>query len=175
MALALSDLDDLTRSWMLREFEAEEAKDPYRSKLLTLRGRTAFGDLMREAIRRGDDESLADELANPEYWLPTEPVGQSETRRVNLQQAAKRLAQIEFNTWYVRGFAARLQSEGVTQCRIVRARERSWDPECDSHDGAVVPVESVIRGHRARYWPAVQPVAFSIPTSPGRGHSIART
>lgn len=174
MALALIELDDVTRSWMLREFDAEEASDPYRSKLLTLRGRTAFGVLMRDAIQAGDDDSLADALAKPEYWLPSEPVGTSERRRVNPQQAAKRLAQIEFNTWYVRGLAGRLQSEGVTQCRVVRVRERSWDPECESHDGAVVPVESIIKGHRARYWPKVEPGAFSIPTSPGCAHSIIR-
>jgi len=159
---------------MLREFAAEEATNPYRSKLLTLRGRTAFGDLMRDAIEAGDDDSLASGLAKPEYWLPSEPVGATQTRRVNPQQAAKRLAQIEFSTWYVRGLAARLHSEGVTQCRVVRVRERSWDPECESHDGAIVPVESIIRGHRARYWPKVQPGVFSIPTGPGCGHSIAR-
>lgn len=175
MTLRLPELDRLTRERMVRAFDEEERAVPYRSQLLTLRGRHEFPTMMRAALVDGDDESLGEALAVPEFWLPSEQLRDQRTaRRVNVRQAASRLAMVEFNTWYVRGFAARLLDEGEPRCVVRAARDRSWDPECPQHDGLIVGTRLVYNGHRARYWPTPSPAAFSIPTGPGCSHTIHR-
>ena len=67
------ELDQTTRAFMLREFEAEEASGkPYRSKALTSAGRRAFPKLMREAIQSGDEQTLYQALDVPKYWETSE-------------------------------------------------------------------------------------------------------
>src|ERR1043165_5568625 len=121
MAMNFEELDDTTRQFMLTEFEAEEMGGaPYRSKALTREGLVSFPGLMREAIRIGNEQSLAKSLLKPDFWHETESYvrgGIERTRRLNPQQAAERLALTEFNTWYVRGLARRLMEEGIKQCQ----------------------------------------------------------
>jgi hypothetical protein len=61
--LNFEELDDITRGFMLREFEAELAGNPYISDGLSPEGRAALPNLMRETIRAGNEESLAAALA----------------------------------------------------------------------------------------------------------------
>jgi hypothetical protein len=156
------ELDATTRGFMLREFDSEEAGTPYRSSVLSAAGLAAFPGIMRNAIQSGNETTLYQALANPLLWQQTDRGG----RRVNAQAAAERLAYTEFNTWYVRGLAARLIAEGVEHCEVYRAA-RADQPrcECAQYIGRLVPVLDVYNGHRARYWPAPgDPRAFSIPT-----------
>jgi hypothetical protein len=181
MPMNFEELDKKTRSYMLSEFEAEEASGKaYRGRNLSAAGRTAFLELMREAIRSGNEETLASALADPAYWNPTEPYvrdGVSRIRSVNTNQAAERLAVTEFNTWYVRGLARRLMEDGVKQCQVYRAAEPKWEPgECSRHEGQIYSVEDVYHGHRARYWPEPgNPAAFSIPAEANCHHTIRRS
>ena len=179
MAMNFEELDDITRGFMLREFEAELAGNPYISDGLSPEGRGAFPGLMRDAIRRGNEESLATALAQPRYWHPAETyrtkTGRIAERRVNVQHAAERLALTEFNTWYVRGLGRRLMDEGVTHCQAYRGAEPKWAlAECAQHEGQVFPVEDIYRGHRARYWPVPNPAAMSMPFGPSCHHTIRR-
>ena len=90
------ELDALTRQNMLEEFEVEETGgNPYRGKDLSVAGLAAFPALMRTAIVEGTDDTLATSLAVTVYWNPTEPYtrsGITRERRINLGQAAERLA-----------------------------------------------------------------------------------
>jgi hypothetical protein len=158
MAMQFEELDEITARFMLQHFEAEQASaDPYLGKILSPDGRAAFPDLMREAIRQRTEVVLIGQLTRPEYWNSTEPYerkGILRERAVNVMQAAERLGMTEFNTWYVRGLAARLLDEGVESCQAYRA---AYD------------------GHRARYWPEPgDPDAISIPFGPGCHHTIRR-
>jgi len=173
------ELDTTTREWMLREFEAEEDGSPYRSFRLCPEGSAAFPDVMREAIRNGNDVTLAASLCAPSLWLPGESYiknGIARTRRINPAKAAEALAITEFNTWYVRGLARRLLEEGEETCEVYRA-DTAWSPryECLQHEGQCYPVRTIYDGHRARYWPEPgNPSALSIPVGPNCHHTIRR-
>ena len=133
---------------------------------------------MRDAIKFGNEESLAQRLKRPDFWNPTEAVlrnGVMGEKRVNANQAAERLALTEFNTWYVRGFAKRLMEEGVTRCQAYRGTTPKWEPgDCSAHEGQVFTVQEIYSGHRARYWPRGNPDAVSIPFGPGCHQTIRR-
>lgn len=178
MAMRFEELNPTTRASMLREFEQEEAGNPYRSRHLTSAGLAAFPGLMRDALQSGNEESLLGALLVRRYWKSYETCersGQMHTREVNPRHAAERLAVTEFNTWYVRGFAAVLREEGVTQCVVYRAgMPRRGSGSCCAWEGRVVSVEAVYQGHRATYWPRPNPGAFSIPFGPDCHHTIRR-
>jgi hypothetical protein len=179
MAMHFEELDAITRRFMLEELEAElTGANPYVSKALAPDGRVTFGQLMRTAIESGDDETLTRALDDPRYWNAIESYtrnGVTRERLVNTRQAAERLALGEFNTWYVRGFARRLMSEGVAQCQAYRGADPKWEPaECTAHEGQLFSVAAIYRGHRARHWPNENPMAFSIPFGPGCHHTIRR-
>ncbi len=175
MAFVFEELDDRTREHMLREFEAEEVANPYRGRSLSDAGREAFPDLIRSAIRSGNEEVLVAALGQDAYWQPTEPYIRGH-RRVNVRQAAERLGQTEFNTWYVRGLCARLSDEGVETCEVYRAALPRWEVgACSVHEGKVFKVADVYAAHRASYWPEPgDPNAITIPFGPGCHHTIRR-
>ncbi len=180
MSMNYEELDRKTRTFMLSEFEAEErSSTPYRSKALSPMGLEYFPSFMREAIQLGNEESLFQTLNNLDYWEPLEQYlrnGILRSRQRNISQTAQRLALTEFSTWYVRGFAKRLLDEGVEKCQIYRGEMPKWEPgECSIHEGLVVAVLDIYRGHRVRYWPEPgDPNAFSIPFGPGCHHVIRR-
>src|SRR5205807_1674313 len=74
LGMIFEELDDITRRYMLTEFEAEESgSQPYRGKRLSALGHMQFPDLMRQAISSGSELTLIRSLLNPSYWNPTEP------------------------------------------------------------------------------------------------------
>jgi len=169
------ELDEITRRIMLEEFEAEEAGaiPPYRGTNMTPTGRAAFPGLMREAIIHGNGETLAASLKNPEYWFSKGGVVRQ--RNIDYNDEAARLGLTEFNTWYVRGLAKRLMDEGERECQIYRAAyPKTGLSNCPLQEGAIVALELVYKGHRAKYWPSRNPTAFSIPAGPNCHHTIRR-
>jgi hypothetical protein len=180
--MIFTELDEATREWMLRRFEAEESGgNPYRSEVLSQIGRVHWPDIMCQAITDpdGSEVTLAVALNRPGYWQATETYvrnGIARQRSVNLAQASERLAITEFNTWYVAGLAARLQEEGATRCRVYRAGIPRWQPaECSVHEGQTYAVAEIIAGHRIGYWPPLGvPGRLSIPAGPGCHHTIER-
>jgi hypothetical protein len=179
MAMNFEGMDETTRWYRVSEFEAEmEGGNPYLSRALSPKGRTAFCSLMRIALLSGNEESLAAALQNPNYWNPTETHernGVVRERQVNVRQAVERLSLTEFNTWYVRGFAKRLIDEGVAHCQAYRAAQPKGEPAgCSAHEGQVFTVAEIYNGHRAKYWPVANPSAVSIPFGPGCHHTIRR-
>ena len=161
------ELTDETRAVMLQEFEAEESGgNPYRSPLLSYEGLDVFPEAMRNAIIAGDEESLEDELAEPEYW-----------ERFNFESDTRRLAKTEFNTWYVRGLARRLMDEGIETCEIYRAADaqKPSSGECPLYEGAILRLQDVYDGHRANYWFCPEnPNAVSVPAHPNCLYTIRR-
>lgn len=180
VAMQFDELDEETRAHMLAEFNSEQdGATPYRSRSLTQRGIDAFLRLMRDAIEHGDEQTLCEAMMQSEYWNPKEPYtrnGITRERNVNIAQTAERLCLTEFNTWYVRGLAARLLNEGVTHCQAYRAAVPKWEPgECSTHEGQVYMVQEIYDGHRRRYWPEPgDDAAVSIPFGAGCHHTIKR-
>ena len=179
MAMNFEELDDTTRRYMLQEFEAEIASDdPYFGNNLSVAGRATFQELMRAAIKGGNEETLRAALNRPGLWNEKEPYkrkGVLRERRINLRQASERLALTEFNTWYVRGLAKRLIDEGVTHCQAYRAAPPRGEPaECAAHENQSFAVQEIYDGHRARYWPVKCSNAVSIPFGPSCHHTIRR-
>lgn len=180
MSMKYEELDERTRSLMLSEFEAEEASgNPYRSRALSPEGLSAFPNLMREAIRSGNEDTLFQAINRSDYWIPTEPFvreGKPGIRKRNIPQSAERLAVTEFSTWYVKGFAKRLLEEGIESCQVYRGEFPKWEPgECSVHEGQIVATQAIYDSHRTRYWPEPGRMdAFSIPFGPGCHHLIRR-
>ena len=174
------ELDGTTRRWMLEEFLAEQRSgNPYRSSRLSSLGIKIFPIEMEKAIRKGNEETLANALSKPAYWQSSETYargGKIFARRINPIKAAEFLAYTEFNTWFVRGFARRLIEEGEEYCQVYRAAP-AWEPrgECLQHEGKSYRVQEIYEGHRARYWPPPgNPNALSIPVGTNCHHSIRR-
>ncbi|MGB2697349.1 MAG: hypothetical protein WBD28_05745 [Candidatus Zixiibacteriota bacterium] len=174
------ELDETTRKWMLEEFHREEeSPKPHRSERLSPLGIDIFPKEMENAIREGNEETLAQALSNSTYWKPSElsqRKGGIFRKKINPIKAAQSLAYTEFDTWYVRGFARRLIEEGEEYCQVYRAAP-AWAPrgECLEHEGNIYKVREIYNGHRARYWPPPgDPSALSIPVGTNCHHAIRR-
>lgn len=179
MPMIFEELDETTRRFMIGGFEAEWANGArYEPRDLSAAGLDAFPDLMRAAIETGNEESLSTSLMRPEYWNPTRTYmrrGNPVTQEINVRQSSELLGRNEFNTWYVWGLANRLIDESVEMAQIYRAAPPKWEiAECSTHEGEVRPVIDFQHGHRARYWPEINDLAFSIPWVPGCHHTIRR-
>jgi hypothetical protein len=173
------ELDNTTREFLLKEFQKEESSgNPYRSKDLTTEGKNEFPKLMEKAIRVGNERTLEQDLSIPAFWKPSRTAsrnGKTYEVTINPNDAARKLALTEFNTWYVRGLAKKLIEEGVEHCEVYRA-EAAWQPrsQCQDHDGKRFKVIDIYNAHRASYWPESNPTALSVPVGPNCHHTIRR-
>lgn len=173
------ELDDRTREYMVREFRGEQSSaNPFRPADLTPEGAAVFVEIMERALVQGNEQTLAQELAYPAYWN-TVSMQMRRGKLVRVQQKvdvlARRLAENEFNTWYVSGFSKRLIDEGVGECEAYRAAPAYQPrPECRALEGRTLSVLEVYEGHRARYHLLDNPTAFSIPVGVNCHHSIRR-
>lgn len=134
MTLALQNLDTLTRSFMLEEFERDFTGGVlYLSDRLTETGRNIYPRLLREAIESGDDTSLATEIRRLNCLKAVEPrrtpSGGVTTARVPVN-AHETLAEGEFNRFYIRALCRRVLGEGG-QLEIYRAKPVS-SPRAES-------------------------------------------
>jgi hypothetical protein len=182
MSMRFEELDRITRDFMLREFDAEEASGlPYRSAVLSPQGLAIYAATMRAALDSGCEVDVQSAFMPAHYWNATEPWNKPKgggpgTRAVNPRQAAERLGLTEFNVWYVRGLAARLLSEGETLCEVYRASEPKFThASCSSHEGQRYAGQVVYDGHRLGYWPPGRGgTGLSIPAGAGCHHTIRR-
>jgi hypothetical protein len=178
MPMFYEELDDKTRSLMLKEFEAELASGhPYISKGLNDKGWAAFPDLMRAVIETGTEVPLINSLNDSGLWKPTEihtKNGVITEKPRNISESSGCLGLGEFSTWYVRGLSRRLLDEGEMQCQIYRGEAPRYEPcECSIYVGAVVSAQLFYDIHRARYWPEPgNKDALSVPFEPWCHHVI---
>ncbi len=169
------ELDDITRKWMLIEFEQEEQNRPYRGPGLSTSGIGEYHHLMQNAIQSGNEETLAQSLNHPEIWVEFEPSPQGGVRKVIPDKASVTLARHEFNLWYVRGLSRRLMEEGEEYCQIYKASQLPEPCDaCAMFENKVFKVRFVYNGHRARQGIDPSKEKFSIPYSEHCHHSIRR-
>ena len=148
-------------------------------KALTDAGWEAYGIAMPLALAERDDDWLLLQMDERHYWQERLPrrgrggVGWT-TYAVNRDEHLRRLCFGEFNVAYIRGLAYALLERGETQALVYRAGDAA-EPraECTRWEGSTVPLDQVIAGHRARYWPPPgDPSAWSLPTGVNCHHSI---
>jgi len=170
------DLDQETRRWMLVELKAEQAGPHYQSISLSAEGRQRFPGLLEKAVAEGSEATLAADLGSPELWAEYEPAPQGGVRKTVPARAARELAHQEFNTLYVRGLCRRLMEEGEEYAQIYLAGEPDEpEDECTRYQNMVLEVKHLYNGHRAKYWPHLNPKAFSVPCGTVRcQHSVRR-
>ncbi len=174
-AMRYEELDQETRRWMLIEFKAEEEAGPYRSPSLSVLGKQRFGEIMERAITDGTEDSLTEDLKPKELWAEYEPSPFGGIRRTEPARAARTLARMEFNTWYIRGLCRRLAEEGELYCQVYRAADADAPGDtCEPYQNLVLEIRHLYNGHRIKYWPKVNDRAFSVPCGPQCRHSVRR-
>lgn len=145
-------------------------------KDLTDAGWQAFLVAMPVALKEQTDIWLSEQMDIPTYWQPERWDKRGRWVNYNKAQALEILCAGEFNIAYIRGLARTLHAEGQTECEVYRAgtalEERR---ECSEWEGETFPIQQVLDGHRARYWPPPgDKTAWSLPTGVGCHHSICR-
>jgi len=174
MALNLVNLDERTRSFMLRELEMDVTNGTlYRSKRLTSDGWGQYPTLLRAAIESGDDASLAQCLKSGRCLKRAEPK-RTKTGRVSTADvpwtAFETLAEGEFNRFYIRGVCRLALEEGISELVIYRAKQvRSPRPQSQARIGKMVSPQALLDDLRVNK--EVGP-ALGVPAGPNSGLSV---
>ncbi len=174
MTLRLENLDDRTRHFMLEEFELDVASGTlYLSPRLSESGRSEYKSLLMEAIKSGNDDSLAQALRSHNRMKLTEqrqkPKGGFTTARVPAT-APDTLAEGEFNRSYVRGLCRLALEEGVHEVEIYRAKPvTNPRPESQAMIGKKINAKALLEDLRTH--PGVEP-ALGLPPGPNSGLSV---
>lgn len=173
MGFHFHNLDEKTRQFMLDEFEQDLRNNTlYFSPRLSERGRTEYPNLLREAIKTGDDSILASAIATGGCLSPTEPrrtrTGVT-TAKVPVT-APVTLAEGEFNRFYARGLCRRAIADGEKELVIYRAKQVT-NPRPDSK----AKIDTRLSPHALlqdlRTHQGVDP-ALGLPPGPNSGLSV---
>ena len=120
--LVFEELDEITRDFMLMEFEAfGRVQSSPTCKSLSPLGRDALPLFLHAVIGSADETALIRAISHRRYWNEGSEAGDGVVSLVpplDYLSASVRVATHEFNAWYVRGLAARLLSEGETKCEV---------------------------------------------------------
>lgn len=174
MGLRLENLDPHTRRFMLDELELDVARGTlYISPRLSECGLREYETLLRAAIERGDDESLANSLRAGGRMRGTEerrkPKGGSTIVRVPVT-APDTLAEGEFNRFYARGLCRRAVEDGIHKLVIYRAKEVA-NPRVESQAMIGTTIDAEVLLEDLRTHSGVEP-AFGLPPGPNSGLSV---
>lgn len=172
----LLDLDEETRRFMLEEIEMDAAKsDLYISEMLNPLGANAFPDLLRQAARDHDDRWLEQSLKglfNPTFTRRNRKPGGPPVVVKMPVNAAERLAEGEFNRFYIRAVCLRALATGVV-AEVYRAKAVSqprWESEAKL--GTRVDPQALLDDLRNHVG---IDTALGIPAGPNSGLSIKLT
>lgn len=174
MALTLSNLDERTRGFMLKELEEDNAAGKlYISSRLTASGKKDYPTILREAIQNGTDTSLASKLDVPGMLVSTESKTSSKGRGFTSavpKNAAETLAEGEFNRFYSRGLSRRAIEDKIPNLVIYRAKEVAVSrPDSEAKIGTLVPAQKLLEDLRTSN--GVDP-ALGLPSGPNSGLSV---
>jgi hypothetical protein len=174
--------EDGVRGSMLAGWEEErqeliaggKERDCY-GKDLNDEGWAALLNAMPIALAEQTDVWLAAQMKPADYWQPERWDKRGRWVNYNKAQALEILCG-EFNIAYIRGLAKTMQAEDQEMCEVFRAGPAMEKRrECTEWEGQTFPVQQVLDGHRARYWPPPgQHAVWSVPTGVGCHHSICR-
>jgi len=176
MGFQFEQLDSLIRALMMEEIDRDSVHgDLYDSRLLTPLGRASFRELLRVSARAHDADFLADGMASGENFIEKETIIRADAsceRRVNFVNAARRLAEGEFNRYYMRAVCRRAMEVG-TDVQVYRARESARHrTNSDSLSGHIYDARSLLAVLRQRVRPNVGVAAGIIPGDVNSGLSL---
>lgn len=122
MGIQYKNLDDVTREKMLEEVN----RDIYNGCLyigtsVKPAATQQYENLLIDSVKYHDDDWLADEILHGGLLLSHEP----NTGKKVAKNAHQRLAQGEFNRFYIRGLCVRAIEEGISQVFVYRGRRSS--------------------------------------------------
>lgn len=155
MPLLYENLDPTTRRFALEELDHDIADG---TMLVSDRVRpgqaTHYQDLLRKALAYYDDQWLEQQLIDQDMLVGFEhrrtPSGGETTARLPAD-AARMLAESDFNRYYMRGVAARAVAEGEPLVRVYRARHSAQPrEESERLEGEDLPAREVLADLRAR-------------------------
>src|SRR5512143_78929 len=142
------NLDDKTRSYMLRAIEQAEHEGQINySPRLNANGKEQWLGLLEQAAREHNEHWLAYELeANrlvKGFEVSERPLGSYSIRHVP-HTAAQTMAEGQFNRFYMLGLCKRAREEGIKQLEVYRAKQSAKPrPESEALVGLRLPVEIV--------------------------------
>jgi hypothetical protein len=174
MSLYYVNLDDRTRQLMLEEVEYDIAHNQLHiSPFLSGQGVRDYPNLLREAIRAGNDETLAEQLRAHRRITKTlprkKPKGGFSIASAPVN-AAEVLAESEFNRFYIRALARRAIEEGITDLVVYRAKPvQNPRPESEALIEATLPPEDLLNDLRTH---PDEPPALGVPSGPNSGLSV---
>ena len=174
MGLRYEDLDEETRRFMLEEIDMDVRNGSiYISNYLNPRGCDLWPQILREAARDGNDDSLAQAIVRDRclkdrverrkpkggYTMAAVPVTAHET-----------MGEGEFNRYYTRGLCRRAIEDGVAELEVYRAKEvREPRPDSERKLGTRVDPRLILEDLRRTQ--GVEP-ALGLPPGPNSGLTL---
>jgi hypothetical protein len=175
MGLRYENLDDETRKFMVEEIEMDIQSDKvYRSSYLTQSGQGAFPDLVLEAAKTGNDDTLTGSLRGKfnTTTMRRKPRAHGYYRAAVPVNAAEVLAESEFNRYFVRGLCRRAIGSGIERLQVFRAKAVAQPrPESERKIGLLVLPDVVLSDVRKSQEYGVE-TALGIPPGPGSGITL---
>lgn len=174
MALHYDNLDESTRSFMLREVDSDLSHgNLYMSPRLNELGERNYVSLLKEAIKYHDDAWLAQQLRSQGYMKDYEQRkkrgGGFTNARVPIN-APDTLSEGEFNRYYVRGLCIRVVEEDMDKVEVYRGKPVNQPrPESEVLLGKRLPAEALLEDLRKSN--GVEP-ALGLPSGPNSGLTV---
>ena len=174
MGLHLDNLDKMTRQYMTEELERDVKNGRlYLSPRLSEKGKKDYESLLRQAIRNGNDETLAQALRSDGRLMSIERKRKRSGGATNARVpaiAAETLAEGEFNRFYIRGLCLRAIEEGIPELVIYRAKEvANPRPESQRMIGNTISAKALLDDLRAHIG---VDTALGLPAGPNSGLSV---
>lgn len=138
------NLSGSVRQKMLTEIEADLAAGKlYISPRLNERGRESYPRYLKASVAEGDESTLEVLLQQNDCLNKTESRGGT-MRRV-IRNAARLIAQNEFNRFYIRAVCLEAIERGIDEVEVYRARESTETrPESDALVGSKVNARELL-------------------------------
>ena len=174
MALYLVDLDERTRALMLDEIHHDvELNRLHISPYLSNQGVHDYLNVLREAVREGNEETLADALRQQRRIARTghrrRPSGGYTIVTVP-KNAAEMIANDAFNRYYIRAVARRALEEGIDELVVYRARPvETPRPESEEREETTIAPDVLLEDLRTH---TSEPPALGVPAGPNSGLSV---
>jgi hypothetical protein len=176
MSLLYRDLDVATRLLMLQEMAADACRGAMQpSNWLTAAGKYHWVNLLRNAIEKGDDVSLASEIRRNDF-LQLYQTGQRDGHEYQMKvprTAADTLAEAEFNHYYCRAICRRALERGNGLVEVYRAKGVKT-PRSRSQQlvGTLVEARTLLDDLRAHPGGLDTALGLGIPAGPNSGLSV---
>ncbi|MCZ6837279.1 MAG: hypothetical protein O7G85_16005 [Planctomycetota bacterium] len=177
MGLDYQHLDARTRELMLTEIDRDiDASTLYLSANLSDQGKGEYPDLIRDAARGGNDETLASairgRLNSHEKPRKLKSGGFSKPP-VMRSNAHQMLGEGEFNRFYIRALCVRAIEDGIPEVTVFRAKAvENARSASEQMIGRGMPAEALLSDLRDK--PGVD-TALGLPPGPNSGLSARLT